>query len=238
MIQSAWQNLGGTYTLPKLHHFILDPQCRRMRLALGEYGVLARLVDEKPWAPSDALLQLNPAGHVPVFIEDTGHVISGVEALSEYLEETRSVHVHLIPGHPVERAEVRRLVSWFDIKFFSEVTEPILSEKIIKRFAGSSAGPEAARIRRARELMKGHLEYIALLAEERTWLAGEHLSLADLAAAAHLSTIDYLGDVPWADNPVAQVWYSRVKSRPAFRTLLQDTISGISPAAHYADLDF
>jgi glutathione S-transferase len=227
--------------MPKLLHFSLDPHCRRTRLALAEYGVDVQLVEERPWAPSNLLLSLNPAGHVPVFIEDSGIAICGGEALSEYLEETRSTHVHLIPGHPVDRAEVRRLVAWFDIRFYSEVTEPILSEKVINRFTsgrGNTAGPVMARVRHARDLMKGHLEYIALLTEERSWLAGDDLSIADLAAAAHISTIDYLGDVPWAEHPVAQVWYSRVKSRPAFRTLLADTIPGITPSAHYADLDF
>lgn len=212
-----------------------------MRLALAEYGVEVQLVDEKPWAPSRQLLDLNPAGHVPVLIEDSGLAVAGGEALSEYLEETRSTSIHLIPGQPIERAEVRRLVAWFDTRFYAEVTEPILSEKVINRFTGSrgnTSGPVMARVRQAREFLKGHLEYIALLAEERSWLAGDELSMADLAAAAHISTIDYLGDVAWADHPVAQVWYSRVKSRPAFRTLLGDVIPGIPPSAHYADLDF
>jgi glutathione S-transferase len=227
--------------MPKLLHFLLDPLSRRMRLALAEYGVEVQLVDEKPWAPSRQLLDLNPTGHVPVMIEDTGLAVVGGEALSEYLEETRSTTIHLIPGQPIERAEVRRLVAWFDVRFYAEVTEPILSEKVINRFTGSrgnTSGPVMARVRQAREYMKGHLEYIALLSEERSWLAGNQISMADLAAAAHLSTIDYLGDVPWADHPVAQVWYSRVKSRPAFRTLLGDVIPGIPPSAHYADLDF
>ncbi len=227
--------------MPKLLHFLLDPCSRRMRLALAEYGVEVQLVDEKPWAPSRQLLDLNPAGHVPVLIEDSGLAVAGGEALSEYLEETRSTSIHLIPGQPIERAEVRRLVAWFDTRFYAEVTEPILSEKVINRFTGSrgnTSGPVMARVRQAREFLKGHLEYIALLAEERSWLAGDELSMADLAAAAHISTIDYLGDVAWADHPVAQVWYSRVKSRPAFRTLLGDVIPGIPPSAHYADLDF
>ncbi len=76
------------------------------------------------------------------------------------------------------------------------------------------------------------------LADHRSWLAGEELSIADLSAAAHLSVIDYLGDIPWTDFPVAKLWYQRIKSRPSFRPLLGDTLRGMPASASYADLDF
>jgi glutathione S-transferase len=86
--------------------------------------------------------------------------------------------------------------------------------------------------------LRDHLDYIAHLADHRVWLAGDELSIADLAAAGHISAVDYFGDIPWADYPVAKSWYQRVKSRPSFRPLLADTIRGMAPGAHYADLDF
>lgn len=227
--------------MPKLHHFSLDPHGRRLRLSLAEYGVDVRLTEEKPWAPSAQLNALNPAGLSPVFIEDSGIAICGPEAITEYLEETLGQDKPLIPGNAIARAEVRRLNNWFDVKFYTEVTEPVLTEKVIRRFVagptGSSA-PQMARVRQGLQILKSHLDYISALAEERSWLAGDDLSLADLAAAAHISAIDYLGDVPWAEHPVAQIWYQRIKSRPSFRVLLGDTVAGVAPSAHYADLDF
>jgi len=74
--------------------------------------------------------------------------------------------------------------------------------------------------------------------ERRRWLAGENFSLADITAAAHLSTLDYLGDVPWDNHEPAKEWYARIKSRPSFRPLLADHIPGAPPPKHYADLDF
>lgn len=210
-------------------------------MALEEYGVATELQDEKPWAPGIALIELNPTGLTPVFIEDSGLAICGAEALTEYLEETRGDVAQLIPGNPVQRAEVRRLVAWFDVKFYTEVTEPVLTEKVISRFMPSahrSGSPDMGRVRRAREALKAHLDYVSLLVEERDFIAGSRLSLADLAAAAHLSVLDYLGDVPWADVPVVHTWYGRIKSRPSFRVLLGDTIAGIPASPHYANLDF
>lgn len=228
--------------MPQLHHFTLDPQGRRMRLALAEYGVAATLIEERPWQPSQTLLDLNPAGLSPVYVEDTGASVAGAEALTEYLEETLGKERPLVPGSALARAEVRRLVAWFDIKFYAEVTEPVLTEKVIRRFVaapGNGRGsPDMQRMRAGLQMLKPHLDYLGYLAEQRSWLAGNDLSLADLAAAAHISAIDYLGEINWADHPVAQTWYSRIKSRPSFRVLLGDTIPGVAPAAHYAELDF
>jgi glutathione S-transferase len=227
--------------MPKLHHFTLDPYGRRLRLSLAEYGVEPQLTEERPWAPSPQLLQSNPTGLSPMFVEDAGFAICGSEAITEYLEEIYGTSKPLLPGNAVARAEIRRLVSWFDVKFYTEVTEPVLTEKVIRRFVASPTGssaPQMARVRQGLSVLKAHLDYIGALAEQRSWLAGSELSLADLAAAAHLSAIDYLGDVPWAEHPVAQSWYQRIKSRPSFRVLLADTVPGMAPAAHYSDLDF
>lgn len=223
--------------MSKLYHFTLDPYCRRIRLALAEKGIAAQLVDERPWAPSRHVLDLNPSGLLPVMQDDGGRAICGIEALGEFLEE-RGEGQSLLPGNAYARAEVRRLVAWFDVKFYTEVTEPLLTEKVVKRFMTGAGAPEMARVRQALQHLKPHLDYVAWLAEERSWLGGDELSLADLAAAAHLSAIDYLGDINWNENPVAKSWYERIKSRPSFRVLLTDTVAAMPPAAHYAELDF
>jgi glutathione S-transferase len=227
--------------MPKLHHFALDPFSRRMRLALSEYGTAVDLVDEEPWAPGPAVFALNPAGMLPIFIADDGAVVSGVEAITEYLEETLGNTEPLIPGDVRARAEVRRLVGWFDTKFYAEVSEPMLTEKVVRRFMSREAGggsPDTARVRKGSERLKDHLAYLGSLADRHNWLAGDRLSLADLAAAAHLSAIDYLSAVPWADFPSAKHWFQRLKSRPSFRSLLGDSIRGMAAPAAYADLDF
>lgn len=227
--------------MPSLIHFALDPFSRRLRLSLAEYGVPVELIDEEPWEPSAAIFELNPAGTLPVYLEDASTALCGIESIGEFLEETKSARVSLIPGDVYERAEVRRLTGWFDGKFYAEVSEPVLTEKLIRRFLRrekGGGGPDTARVRNAMTLLRDHLDYIGHLADHRTWLAGGHLSLADLAAAAHLSAVDYFGDIPWSDYPVAKSWYQRVKSRPSFRPLLADSIRGMAPGPHYADLDF
>ena len=113
----------------------------------------------------------------------------------------------------------------------------MIEEKINKRFL-KLGQPNASAIRAGLANIHYHLDYIAWLCDRRRWLGGERFSLADIAAAAHLSAVDYLGDVPWEAYPEAKDWYARLKSRPSFRPLLADLIPGAPPPKHSADLDF
>ncbi|HEX2752604.1 MAG TPA: glutathione S-transferase family protein, partial [Alphaproteobacteria bacterium] len=136
-----------------------------------------------------------------------------------------------------QRAETRRLVAWFDHKFNAEVTENLVGEKMMKRFL-KMGEPHGPSIRAGHANIHYHLDYIGFLTERRRWLAGDDISLADIAAAAHLSAIDYIGDVPWDEHKAAKDWYARIKSRPSFKPLLDDVIPGFAPPSHYQDLDF
>ncbi|MDP2620965.1 MAG: glutathione S-transferase family protein [Hyphomicrobiales bacterium] len=223
-----------------LYHFPLCPFSRTIRLALGEYGLAADFVEEHPWDRREDFLLLNPAGTVPVLVDDDGTVVAGDGAIAEYLSETRDPGL-LMPEAPRDRAEVRRLVAWFDQKFNQEVSQNLVGEKIDRRFMPREMGggpPNAAAVRAGLANVRHHLNYVGYLARQRNWLAGEQLSYADLAAAAHLSSVDYLGHVPWEENMDARNWYARIKSRPSFRPLLCDQIRGMPPPAAYADLDF
>ena len=222
--------------MPSLLHLPLDPFSRKIRIVLGEKKITASLAVEPIWERRHEFLSINPAGTVPVFIEDDGTTISTSQAIAEYLEET-SKEPALIFGTALQRAEIRRLCIWFDVKFNTEVTEYLLGEKIMKRFLGLGE-PSSETIRAGYANIDTHLGYIEYLAEQRSWLAGEHFSLADITAASHISCIDYLGDIAWEDYQQAKQWYARIKSRPSFRPLLQDLIPGTQPPAHYKNLDF
>jgi glutathione S-transferase len=219
----------------RLLHFPLGPFSRKVRIVLREKELDAELEAVEPWRQPEALAALNPAAEVPVLL-DGERVICDSWAICEYLEETRPER-RLLALDPVERAEVRRLVAWFDVKFVREVTDPIWREKVLK-FAVSRETPNSAAVRVGVANLHAHLGYIAYLFEQRNWLAGDHISLADAAAGAQLSVLDYLGDVPWDAHPGAKLYYARLKSRPSFRALLADRSPCLKPAAHYDDLDF
>ena len=219
-----------------LYHFALSPACRKVRLCLREKNLTFVLKAEPFWERREDFLALNPAGDVPVLIEEDGSVLAGDNAIVEYLDEVAPVPM-LLGATPAERAETRRLIDWFDGKFATEVTQYLLGEKVLSRY-NRGGQPDSGAIRAGYANIRSHLDYIAFLTERRNWLAGPSFSLADIAAAAHVSVLDFLGDVPWAGHGGAREWYGRVKSRPAFRTVLEDRLAGFTPPGHYADLDF
>jgi glutathione S-transferase len=219
-----------------LYHLWLSPFSRTIRIVLKEKNLDFTMKAEKVWERRPEFLALNPAGEVPVLIEPDGTVIADVRAIAEYLDEVHREKI-LIGINPLDRAEIRRLVAWFDVKMNHEVTENLVGEKMMKRFLGLGQ-PNSSAIRAGHANLVHHLDYIGYLTERRRWLAGENFSLADITAAAHLSSLDYLGDVPWDDHEAAKEWYARIKSRPSFRPLLTDHIPGAAPPKHYADLDF
>lgn len=222
-----------------LYHVPLFPSCRKVRILLREKDIDFAMVQESVWEPREDFFHLNPACDVPVLIEESGQIIAGEYPICEYLEEVRPEPANL-GGTVAERAEVRRIVEWFDKKFNAEVTQLIAYEKLFRSLGigGVKRGPNSEAIRAGKENILYHLDYIAYLSESRRWLGGEHISLADFAAAAHLSVLDYLGDVPWNHSPGAKEWYAMMKSRPSMRPLLMDRISGRTPPDYYEDPDF
>jgi glutathione S-transferase len=203
---------------------------------MAERGILNLPKAEKPWQRNEEFLRLNPAGEVPVLMTEDGGAIVGAMVIAEFLEETET-EKPLIWGDALKRAEIRRLTDWFEIKFSQEVGAPLLSERFIKRFVDDGQ-PSSVVIRTALANLHIHLDYLDWLTEQDNWLAGKQISLADLAAAAHLSVLDYFGDIDWDRHGETKNWYAKIKSRPSFRELLADQIPGLQAAAHYGDLDF
>jgi glutathione S-transferase len=219
----------------KLLHFPLCPYSRKVRLALAEKELEVAVEAIEPWLCHEDLKSGNPAAEVPI-LEDRSRLIVDSGVIVEYLEETQRGR-SLLGKDAARRAEVRRLMAWFDKKFVRDVTDLIWHEKLIKRLR-DKATPDSAAVRRGLANIHEHLGYIGHLFDQHHWLGGDEISLADLTAAAQLSVLDYLGDVPWDKHPGAKLWYAKIKSRPSFRPLLADRIPSIRPATHYDDLDF
>ena len=219
-----------------LYHLPLSPFARKIRLVLSEKRLPFELRLEKVWERRPEYLDLNPAGTVPTLIEDHGLVVPDSGVICEYLEEAYP-DTPLLGRTLAERVEVRRLVAWFDGKFATEVTRNLVGEKHMKRLLGQG-NPDGAALRTGYTAIKHHLDYVGWLSETRKWLAGAEMSLADFAAAAHLSALDYIGDIDWTTAPAVKEWYARMKSRPSFRGVLADRVPGVTPPEHYADLDF
>ena len=221
--------------MARLYHIAMSPYCRKVRLILAEKRIECELIEERYWERDPSFLRRNPAAKVPV-LEIDGKIMSESAAICEYLEE-KYPNPSLMPVDIHQRYEVRRLVGWFDDKFHRDVTSKLVYERVTKKIMGQGY-PDSKNVKDGAKKIKYHLDYIAWLLEQRSWLAGDLMSLADFAAAAHLSALDYISDVDWHRSKVLKDWYAKIKSRPAFRSILADQVPGFPQPSHYADLDF
>jgi glutathione S-transferase len=219
----------------RLHQFTLCPFSRKVRLALGEKGGVVELVTAQPWEREEAFAAISPTGQTPA-LEVDGALIGDSVAIAEYVDEALD-GPSLIGDSLASRAETRRLIAWFDQRFYTEVGVHLLRERMIKRVIRREP-PEGQALRRAARAVEGHLDYLDWLLDTRRWLAGERLGMADLAAAAHLSVADYLSGIDWSGHASVKAWYSAMKSRPTMRRLLAERTEGLFPPAHYDKLDF
>ncbi len=212
----------------RLTHLILAPSSRFARLVIGE----KRLTCDCP-AAEDA------QAHLPIFVDLDGTRCEGLWAIIDHLEGNYPERP-LTPEEPAARTETLRWLDWAMGPFHEQVTQKIVFEKASPRFTGGLArrAPDMNVIRQGREAIKPALATIGKIAEQRGNLAERDCTLGDFAVAAQISTLDYFGEVPWAEFPQATEWYIRMKSRPSFRTLLGDRVPGQPPVSHYAELDF
>ncbi len=225
-----------------LYYLPLDAPSRFIRLALAEFGVDVHMETEKVWERQPSFLALNPAATVPVVRTEDDLILVGPGPITGYLIDTREDRAApLMPSESAARAEVRRLVDWAMVLLEHDVTAVLVHEKAHKRGMSPDMGggpPDTSAMRIARDNLDWHLDYLDHLLANRHWLAGDRLTFADLAFGAALSSLDYLGEVSWTKRDLVKLWYSRLKSRPAFAPVLNERVRGVIPPAHYDDPDF
>ncbi|KQI70011.1 glutathione S-transferase [Loktanella sp. 3ANDIMAR09] len=219
----------------RLYHYPLSPFSRKVRLSLAEKRIEVELTQERYWEKDPDFLRRNPAGKVPV-LRLGNKLMSESTAICEYLEQAYP-NPPLLPRDPDAAYEARRLVGWFDDTFYHECTVKLVGERVFRKVMGTGY-PDSTNVKAGSRAVRFHLDYMTGLLEKRRWLAGNEMTLADFAAAAQISCLDYISDVDWNRSEVVKDWYAKIKSRPAFRTLLADQVPGFLPPAHYADLDF
>src|SRR2546423_10797172 len=101
-----------------LFHHPFCPHSRFVRLALGEFGIAPRLVEERVWERREEFLALNPEAATPVLIEEGHPAVPGAAVIAEYLDETRGGEARvrrLLAAESGASAEQRRpssLVHW------------------------------------------------------------------------------------------------------------------------------
>jgi glutathione S-transferase len=219
----------------KFFHYPICPLSRQIRVYLTELNLEVSLVKEAYWERREDFIRINPGSTLPVIIFGEEAII-GYYAITEFLSE-KFDNFYLMPKTLKEKTKIRQEIYWFNEKFYREVSKLILEEKMI-RLLRRIGGPRSEYIRAAKANLLPHFKYLTSRLNTHSYITSEQMTCADVVAASHISTIDYFGEVKWDNFPLIKQWYAIIKSRPSFRSILQDHIAGFVPYTDYANLDF
>lgn len=223
------------HVLRTLYHWPLDPFSRSVRVLLAEKKLSAELKEVSPWDGGHLLSELTAFPTLPMLVEPGGLALTGTRVILDFLDDTHKTP-GLRPALPGDRAEMARIIDCVERLLAGEVGATLLAERIDQRVRRIGS-PDTRRLRAGFDSLRVYLQHFDALADRRPFIAGPTFSLADIVLAAHLSCFDYFGDLDLTGHDGLATWYLRMKSRPAFRALLADSLPGAPPHAHYASLD-
>ena len=218
-----------------LYHYYLCRSSRYTRLILEEHKIAYDTQLENYWKPQKDFLKLNPAGHLPVLVNEENFPIIGANSCVEYIKDLELTPKLFVDDYK-EKAEINRLVHWFDVIFKKEVFDPIIYEKVFSRIVDNIT-PNSENIRAALDNLDFHLQYFNYLLNSKNYFINDELTYLDFLAAANFSVLDYLGLLNLKSYSNLREWYFKVKSRPSFKTLLKDQIIGLNPHENYKNMD-
>ena len=218
-----------------LYHYYLCPSSRFVRLVLEEYKIKYNVQLENYWRPQKDFLKINPAGHLPVLIDEQNNSIIGANSCLEFFKDL-NLKPYLLGENYKDKAEIYRLYHWFETLFKKEVLDPIIYEKVFSRVV-DNVTPNSSNIRLALQNLSFHINYFDYLLKNQDYFVTNSLTYLDFLASANLSILDYLGLLSFENNDNIKEWYFKLKSRLSFRTLLKDQIVGLSPDEKYKLID-
>ena len=219
-----------------LYYNTICPLSRQIKILLSELNIDCVYITEDYWLRNENFIKLNPAGTLPVFIEESGLQISGIYTIIEYLLE-KYPSSNLMPDEIEEKIEPRRMMHWFNSKFYREVTNYLIEERVIRPIV-LNEGPRTNFLKAAKINLKNHLTYFTKLIEKNGYISHDSMTIADLCAASHISVIDYFNEIYWEQYNSIKEWYLIIKSRPSFKPILNETFRGMKPSSQYKSLDF
>jgi len=160
---------------------------------------------------SPEFLAMNPHGRIPVIRDSDGTVVWESHSILRYLA-ARYGGPELWSSDPVRRAQIDCWMDW------SQTT--LQPDFLTGVFWGFYRTPKAQRDLKAIEknvaLCAGYFQLLDQVLSKQDFLAGQHLTLADIPAGTHLYRYFNL-DIARPDVPHVEAWFQRLQTSAAFR---------------------
>jgi glutathione S-transferase len=199
----------------RLYNHPMSHNARRAHMTALHLGLPVEVVHvdlAKGEQRQPAFLRMNPAGRVPV-LEDGGFYLTESHAIMQYLADQVPDQT-LYPREPQPRADVNRWLFW-SAQHFQPAIGVLNWENFIKPMIGR--GPtDPVEVKRGEALVAECAGLLNQRLDGRTWVAQDRLTLADLALAAPLMSIEP-ARLPLKHLPNLMAWFKRVQELPAWQ---------------------
>ncbi|HVH77569.1 MAG TPA: glutathione S-transferase family protein [Stellaceae bacterium] len=183
------------------------------RLSLAEKGVAHQLVPVPFGAHREPEhLARHPFAKVPAFEHD-GFMLYETQAIMRYVDE-RFAGAPLQPEDVFEFSRMNQLIGIVDAYAWPAIAGGVLFNRMLRpRLLGEP--PDEAAIAAALPQARLCLAEIDRLMEDNPFLAGEHLSLADLMVFPLFYYFARVpdGEAPFAEHPKLKAWLTRIDGR-------------------------
>lgn len=195
----------------KLYASQTSPYARKVRVVMAEKKIDYQMVEVDVWSPDTAIGQFNPLGKVPCVVMEDGGAVFDSRVIVEYVDTLTPVS-RMIPQGSRERLEVR---CW------EALADGLLDAALLARLEHTQRGP-AERSERwvRRQLGKIDSALVAMAngLADRSWCAGNHYSLADVAVGCALSYLDFrFPDIAWRErHPNLVAFHDKISKRQSF----------------------
>jgi glutathione S-transferase len=198
-----------------LYGFGLSNYYNLVKLALLEKSLPFQEITVFP-PPKPDFLQKSPMGKIPCLEVAAGRYLTETQVILDYLEETHPEPA-LYPEDPFARAKVRELMRVMEL--YLELPARRLYPAAF--FGGSVS--EEARVE-ARAVLEKARHALQEMAHFETYLTGEALTWADLAAAVHLPVVSLATRRIYGENLLAAIpgladYLERLRARPSVQML-------------------
>ena len=195
-----------------LYNSQISGNCYKVRLLLAQLGIPYEkrdvdVVDRTD--PRDFLAGLNPARRAPTLVLDDGRPLAESNAILWYFGEG----TRFVPDDRYDRAKV---LQWM---FFEQYEhEPAIAvARFLKTYSGKPELWEAQREHLTKRGIKA-LHALEGGLQDRDWLVGDGMTIADIALYAYTHSADE-GGFSLGEYPAIRAWLERVAVQPGHVTI-------------------
>lgn len=207
-----------------IHGSALSPFRRKVVLSAMEKGIAFEARDLNPYAPPVDFESMNPLKRIPI-IQDGDFTLADSSAICGYFEAKHADAQALFPKEPTAYGHALWIEEYADTVLFTDISEGVFRPIFINQLLGKPVD-HATVEKTLSEALPLRLRYLESQLENRTWFAGDIITVADLSVYSQLVNLFHAEKLPPGElYPHLMAHFERIHIRPSAEKLHRSEIA-------------